>query len=423
MDKIRVGVIGIDRGTSMIRYCESAQNAKVVAICDKWKEGLQRKKEEINDPNVTYYTDYDEFLKHDMDAVVLANYAIEHAPFAIKAMNAGKNVLSEVLPCQTMKEAVELIETVERTGKQYCYLENYCYLPAPREMKRMYEKGLIGEIEYAEGEYIHNCETIWTSITQGNPDHWRNNMYANYYCTHSIGPMLHICGKRPVKVTGFELPYNDRASRMGRKGALVGVEMITLENGAVLKSTHGGLDRNSIWYTVYGSKGRLESARESVQNGGVERIYTEYYDTEGEYDKLNSESYLPAERDDPEDVSKGFGHGGSDYFSMYNCIEKLRGNNSADIIDVYEALSMSLCGMFAYRSVLNGGVPTEIPNLRNAEERDKWRNDTTCTDPKVAGDMLIPAYSKGNVNIPEEVYKMKQKEWHENSFSGAYWKK
>ena len=45
-----------------------------------------------------------------MDAVVLANYANEHAPFAIKAMKKGLHVFSEVLPVQNMKEAVELVE-------------------------------------------------------------------------------------------------------------------------------------------------------------------------------------------------------------------------------------------------------------------------------------------------------------------------
>ena len=27
-----------------------------------------------------------------------------------------------------------------------------------------------------------------------------------------------------------------------------------------------------------------------------------------------------------------------------------------------------------------------------------------CTDPKAAGDMLVPAYSRGEVEIPAEVY-------------------
>lgn len=152
MRKIKVGVIGVNRGSSMINYCRSAGNAQVVAICDKWEEGLRKKQQEINDASISYYVDYEDFLKHDMDVVVLANFANEHAPFAVRAMNEGKNVISEVLPCQNMKEAVELIETVKRTGKQYFYAENYCFMPSPREMKRLYREGKIGELEYAEGE-------------------------------------------------------------------------------------------------------------------------------------------------------------------------------------------------------------------------------------------------------------------------------
>ena len=46
-----------------------------------------------------------------------------------------------------MKEAVELIETVEETGVIYAYGENYCFMPAPFEMKRLYNIDLILEQE------------------------------------------------------------------------------------------------------------------------------------------------------------------------------------------------------------------------------------------------------------------------------------
>ena len=119
MKKIKIGVMGVYRGTSMINYCKLAENAEVVAICDKWKEGVEKQKEINKEYDITYYDNFDEFIKHDMDAVVLANYANEHAPFAIRAMREGKHVFSEVLPVQTMKEAVELIEAVEETGMIY----------------------------------------------------------------------------------------------------------------------------------------------------------------------------------------------------------------------------------------------------------------------------------------------------------------
>ena len=120
MTKCKIGVIGIGRGSMVWKYCQHADNAQLVAICDQWEKGLLNVKKELADDNIAYYTDYAEFLKHDMDIVVLANYATEHAPFAIQAMKAGKNVISEVLPVQTMAQAVALIECIECTGKIYC---------------------------------------------------------------------------------------------------------------------------------------------------------------------------------------------------------------------------------------------------------------------------------------------------------------
>jgi hypothetical protein len=94
---------------------------------------------------------------------------------------------------------------------------------------------------------------------------------------------------------------------------------------------------------------------------------------------------------------------------MYNAVERILGNEKADVIDVYEALDMFLPGLFAYRSILAGGVPMDVPNLRNKEEREKWRNDIHCTDKKVAGDQLLPCNSKGNPEIPPEVYENMRK--------------
>ncbi|MBR3955578.1 MAG: GNAT family N-acetyltransferase [Clostridia bacterium] len=400
--KIKIGVLGARRGKSMINYCKDADNAILVAVCDNYKPVLEEVKADLNDDSITYYDDFETFLNHDMDAVVLANFANEHAPFAIRCMEKGLHVISEVLPVQTMKEAVELIEAVEKTGKLYAYAENYCYMPAPRKMRQLFKDGVLGEFEYGEGEYVHNCEPGWPGYSNCDPNHWRNTMSAFYYCTHSLGPLIHISGLRPVKVTGFELPFNARMERMGAKAGSMGVEMVTLENGAIVKSIHGvGPSKNSIWYSVYGSKGRMESAREDAENGGTQTLYVNCDKEEGDND---SAPVNTPTADRNASRANNAGHGGSDYYTMFNFCEKLRKSPFADVIDVYEAMDMFLPGMFAYRSVLNGGIPMDIPNLRNANEREKWRNDTACTDPKVAGDMLQPSYSKGNPEIGPEVY-------------------
>ncbi|MBE6718996.1 MAG: Gfo/Idh/MocA family oxidoreductase [Ruminococcaceae bacterium] len=416
MKKVRIGVLGAYRGSSMINYCKRADNAEVVAICDKSPEALEAQRKIADGLNITFYENFEDFIKHDMDAVVLANYANEHAPFAIRAMKLGLHVFSEVLPCQTMKEAVELVETVEETGKIYAYGENYCYMPAPYEMKKLYRQGKIGEFEYGECEYIHNCESIWPSITYGERDHWRNNMYSTFYCTHSLGPIIHMTGLRPVSVIGFEGVRNERNLRTGAKGGQFGIEMVTLENGGIIKSINGGLYKNSIWYCAYGSKGRMECGREDAKDGHIHKIYVNADAFSGDYQNEKLDSYEP-KNDVVADV-EGFGHGGSDFYSMYHFVEKINGNKDADTIDVYEALDMFLPGMFAYRSILKGGIPMEIPNLRDKSVRKQWSDDTTCTDPKVAGDMLLPTFSKGTPDIDDGVYEHMKNLWEAECQSG-----
>jgi len=207
------------------------------------------------------------------------------------------------------------------------------------------------------------------------------------------------------------VPFNARMARMGAKAGPIGMEIITLENGAILKSIHGvGCSKDSIWYSVYGSKGRMESSREDEDNGGVKTLFVNCDINEGDN---KSESVNTSTDDALSKKAEESGHGGSDFYTMYNFIEKLRGRDDMDVIDVYEAMDMFLPGMFAYRSLLANGIPQDIPNLRDPEEREKWRNDTQCTDPAVAGDMLIPSYSKGNPVIPDETYEIVRKSYEE----------
>ena len=201
----------------------------------------------------------------------------------------------------------------------------------------------------------------------------------------------------------------ERKLRCGDRSGLFGIEMVTFENGAIAKSIHGWLYKNSIWYTVYGSKGRMETAREDAKTGDVSRIYVNADAYSGEYGEEKLEVYAPENA--LSGNAKVFGHGGSDFYSMYNFIEKILGNENADTIDIYEALDMCLPGIFAYRSVLNGGIPMEIPNLRDKAVREQYRNDTMCSDPKAAGDQLIPSFSKGNAEIPREVYDRMREKW------------
>jgi len=89
MGDIRVGVVGIGRGLSFANGAKFV-GMELVALCDIREKRLA---ELGNQYSVATYTDYDRFLEHDMDAVILANYFHQHAPYAVKALNAGKHVM------------------------------------------------------------------------------------------------------------------------------------------------------------------------------------------------------------------------------------------------------------------------------------------------------------------------------------------
>jgi len=414
--KIKIGVFGAYRGMTMIDVLSRHPDAELVAICDKYQPLLDKCKKSLEQHGVdaALYDNFDKFFEHDMDAVVLANYANEHAPYAIRLLDSGRHVCSEVLPVETLSQAVSLVEAVERSGKVYTYAENYCYFAATQEMKRRYRAGDLGEFTHGEGEYVHDCEAIWGDITYGERDHWRNRLYSCYYCTHSLGPIVTITGTRPVRVVGFENPNVPNMWQKGYAGGASGMLVMQMSNSATVKSLNGYLKREpgSVWYSIYGQKGMMESDR---WQQGVNRVHIFQ---EGNPLTEQDIAYDPKPAVDTE-LSRSVGsHGGGDFYTMHYFLEKLLGRpGGSEVIDVYQALDMALPGILGYKSILNGNTPFEVPDFRNPAVRDAYRNDTSCTNPDIAGDSLFPRCSFPTQEIPDRVYEAVRHEWEEKQKS------
>lgn len=409
--KLRIGVFGGARGATMINVLLHHPEAELVAVCDKHRPLLDSALREAEKANIhiEVFEKFEDFIEYPMDAVVLANYANEHGVYAIKCLNKGLHVLSEVLPCETMAQAVELAETVERTGLVYAYAENYCYRQDAFEMWQRYQENAIGEVQYAEGEYVHDCANIWPLITYGERYHWRNIEWCTFYCTHSLGPLITITGLRPKSVVGFEVKPDEKQKELGLyRGA--GVIIATMENGAVFRSLNGWLKREpgTTIYTLYGRKGMMEASK-----GEGMPTFSMYQEGDrlchGEWKHYEPENPIAAE------AAKKFpGHGGSDFFPTHFFIEKILGHEDGKwSIDVYQALDMSIPGILAYYSILDGNNSINVPNFRNPEEREKWRYDNRCTNPKVAPpEQLLPVSSFGSHDdIPDSVYDHMRELW------------
>lgn len=397
MRKLKVGVFGIKRGAVFAQLFDINPHTKLEAICDFDELAVKQFVRDRTD--IAIYNDYDKFLEHNLDIVVLCNYCTEHAPAAVKALEAGKNVLSEVIACKTLAEGVELCRAVEKSGKVYMYAENYCYFSYTQEMKRLFEEGVIGEFLYGECEYVHDCRPIWHLLTSGK-DHWRNWLPPTYYCTHSLGPIITITHTRPVQVSGFIVP-NKLSREVGRVGDDWGVFVCKMDNDAITRVISWSVGpRDSIWYRLHGTKGAMENQR--LRDTDVIDVFTIEATPELDYVERR-ESYKPEFQRYKEEAMK-YGHGGSDFFIVWEFVEAiLKGERPP--IDVYMAMDMTLPGILAYRSALMGNVPLEVPDFRKEEVRKKYENDHWSPDPK---DKSLPGQPPpsilGEIEIPEEVY-------------------
>ncbi len=367
---IRVGVIGVGRGQTFMHQAPQA-GMELVAICDTWEERLNEVGQQYR---ITTYTDYDRFLEHDMDAVVLANYFHEHAPFAIKALKAGKHVMSECAACSTLAEGVELCRTVEQTGKIYMLAENYPYTAFNLEMARLYKAGEIGRVLYAEGEYNHPIEfEQYMAICPG-LRHWRNNLPATYYCTHAMAPLMAITDTMPVRVNGFAapLPEDSERKRLWKQVDLGGLIIAQMDNGAVFKLLQHGLPGHSIFYRLHGEWGLMETGR-GPGYWGPQSVRIVHDEWEVKPGQVPEKVYYPQFPAWAKDAAKA-GHGGGDFFTNHYFAEAIR-TGEPPYLDVYRGVAMSVIGILAWKSVLDNSNSYAVPDFRSEESRRAYEND------------------------------------------------
>ena len=372
MKTIRLGIFGLGRGGSFYEDIR-LNNGEVVAVCDRDEEKLQQVQKLLE--NVTVYRDFDAFLEHDMDAVLLANCFHEHAPFAIKCLEKGIHVLSECASNGTMAEGVALVRAAEKSSAFYMLAENYPFMQFNQEMRTVFRSGKLGKALFCEGEYNHpfnmsNGEEM--KSLRPYPSHWRNYLPRAYYITHSLAPLMSITGAFPKRVTAFACfaPFDE----MKYNGNMVGdraVILTTLNDDASVYRVTGcaafGAHGNS--YRICGTKGQIENVR-----GGEGKVMLRYNDweiPEGEVERKYYQPEWPAEiRESVEQA----GHGGGDFFvirEFFNCIRE----NRRPEFDEYFATTCMSVGLLGHRSMLENGQPYDIPDFRKEEDRVKYEND------------------------------------------------
>src|SRR5690606_11999137 len=155
-----IGVIGVRRrGLELAKAFASASSAEVVALCDidpQMRQTALRGLAPVQSRVPKLMEDYRRLLDDPaIDAVVVATPDHWHAPMALAALEAGKDLYLEAPVTHTLEEATKLQAAAKESGRVIqCGLQQRSGEHFLSAMKLLHEGG-IGRIGFARAWAVH----------------------------------------------------------------------------------------------------------------------------------------------------------------------------------------------------------------------------------------------------------------------------
>jgi predicted dehydrogenase len=339
--KVRVGIVGygVCRFGAQFGF-QDHPNVEVVAVsdlfpdrraglmkacrCDRSYESLE---ELVRDPKI--------------EAVFVATDAPSHARHCRLVLEHGKHVMSAVpAALGSVEDGERLEETVRRTGLKYMLAETSFYRADCHAMRVIYQAGGFGKLVYSEGEYFHHTPRPLDSYRK-----WRRGLPPMWYPTHSTAYYIGVTGKRFTSVSAVGVPSANAFFQPGGNR----YDNPFADEFAMFETSEGGASRMAVSWSVF---------RHVVETG---RVF-------GERGRMEGMQYWGADEEQLPDISRpGLppgvapgGHGGSHGRLMNEFITAIL-EDREPLVNIYEALAMTIPGIIAHQSALRGGERLKIP--------------------------------------------------------------
>ena len=338
--KVRVGIVGY--GVCQFGAAFGFQdhpNVEIIAVsdliadrrealmkacrCDKSYESLEVL---VKDPKI--------------EAVFVATDAPSHPRHCMDVLNRGKHVMTAVPAVfGSIEEAEKLLETVQKTGLKYMMAETSYFRADCYGMRRIYQAGGFGRLVYSEGEYYHyHAEPI--DSFKG----WRIGLPPLWYPTHSTAYYVGVTGKRftSVSCAGFNAGFPDCQPGANKYNNPFTDEV------ALFQTSEGGSSRMLMCKGIHGLI--VERGRVFGERGWMDG--TEYHGVANEIPDIARPPLPPG-------VPAG-GHGGSHGYLTDEFITSILADR-APLVNIYEALAMTVPGIVAHQSAIKGGETLKVP--------------------------------------------------------------
>jgi predicted dehydrogenase len=340
--KIKVGIAGF--GLCQFGGCffyQNHPNVEVVAATDLDSQRCASLAKAVGAKKT--YPSCEEMIKDkSIEAIYIATDAPSHARLATMALDHGKHVCSAVpavFGFEAEEDAEKLFNAVKKSGKKYMMNETSTFHTDLYPKRLQYQAGALGKIIYSEGEYYHDFGA--KGLPGYNPkngkidlDGWRKALVPMWYPTHSTAYYVSVTGGRLTDVSCLGTPgvYPEYDGGNNQHKNPFGTEV------GLFKTSEGGMSRMAVSWDMknaHGEQGRVYGQKP--------------------HDKKIRGDLPPL----PPGV-KGGGHGGTHGQLTSDFIESILLDRKP-IVDIGDALNMTLAGVIAHKSALKDGKWMKIP--------------------------------------------------------------
>jgi predicted dehydrogenase len=169
---LRLGLAGLGHGSTLLG-ANGPENQdlpiRVTALCDVDEARLSQASADYGVERTT--TDFEQLVgQSDIDVIGIYTPGPFHGDQIVASLNAGKHVMVTKAMVYTMKEAEQVIEAVDRSGRVLLVTQTMRGDARHMESKRLCDSGAIGELILSEATYVHDLRPVYTDTP------WRTQM-------------------------------------------------------------------------------------------------------------------------------------------------------------------------------------------------------------------------------------------------------
>ena len=373
-EQMRVGIVGGGRGWMFAGLYTEFAESRVTAIAERMPERLQQVGATC--PEARLFSDYRQMLAEaEIDAVVVASDPPSHAEHVVLALEAGKHELSEVPMSFTAEGHLRVLEAAEQSDRVFMLAENACYWGVAREWKKLYRAGELGEISYGEAEYLsdmgrsHFDGPDGKRYGHGEPHppgvvrNWRAQCHPILYLTHSLGPLLWVLGDRCVGVSCQATPAN-RDPECGSPD--IESALFRTAEGRALRVVCGFNVTYPTGHRValFGSQATVVWGRSGADESRMRRA--------GEDERTWTPQSWSMEWIDGPEEARAYRHGSAGWHTARNFLDAVLAEEQPEL-NVHRGMDISFPGVCAAISAERGGEFITIPDTREPDEVEAWR--------------------------------------------------